>query len=242
MKLLNLKGKIVLITGGTRGLGAAMVQAFKQTGSKVIYTGTAPRSKALPNCQYWQLDLSDEKSLAAFAVRLRALPQLDVLINNAGTNVVEPIDRLQRANWDKIIQINLTGAMLLMREAASLMKRQRIKGRILNIASIFGIVSRAGRNSYSTSKAGLLGLTRTAALDLAPSGILVNALCPGFVLTDLTKRMLSPAERQALKKQIPQGRFGTEEEIAAAAVFLCSSLNTYITGHALVADGGASVQ
>ncbi len=239
---LSLKGKVVLITGGTRGFGRAMVEVFSQCGAVVIYTGTSSQMKPLKGTQYWPLDLSDESSLSVFVERLRKLPRLDVLVNNAGINVIEPIDQITREHWDKIVQVNLTGAMVLMREAAILMKKKRIKGRILNISSIFGLISRAKRNAYSATKAGLIGLTHASALDLAPSGILVNALCPGFVLTDLTKSILSKKDIALLKTQIPMGRFGTEEDIARAALFLCSDFNTYITGQTLVADGGVSIQ
>jgi 3-oxoacyl-[acyl-carrier protein] reductase len=108
----------------------------------------------------------------------------------------------------------------------------------VNVSSIFGLVSRSKRDSYSASKAGLIGLTRAAALDLAPYGILVNALCPGFTLTDLTRSILSKDEMKRLSSEIPLGRFAREEEIAASAVFLCSDLNTYITGQAIAVDGG----
>ena len=239
---LDFKGKVILITGGTRGLGFAMARMFHQAGGRVICTGRARNGHLAKEFEYWPLDLSEEKSLADFIKRLKVLKCLDVLVNNAGINVVEPIDHVTRADWDKILQVNLTGAMVLMREAAGLMKRRHIKGRILNISSIFGIISRAKRNAYSASKAGLIGLTRAGALDLAADGILVNALCPGFVLTDLTKSILSKSDIAGLKKQIPMGRFGTEEEIARAALFLCSGLNTYITGQTLVADGGVSIQ
>ncbi len=237
---LDFKDKVVLVTGGTRGLGAAMVQQFSAAGAKVIYTGTKAQ-KAMPKTQCWPLDLSDGHSIEAFIDRLRTLKRLDVLVNNAGTNIIESIDRINKTDWDHVLQVNLTGAMLLMKEAALLMKKNK-GGRILNVASIFGLISREKRNAYSASKAGLIGLTRAAALDLASEGILVNAICPGFVLTDLTKRMLSVKERAELIGRIPMGRFGKEEEIAHTAVFLCSPLNTYLTGQAIVIDGGVSIQ
>jgi 3-oxoacyl-[acyl-carrier protein] reductase len=240
---LNFKGKVVLVTGATRGLGYAMAIAFRKAGaSRVICTGTAAHGKLPKGLEYWPLDLSSSSSIAIFIGRLQALKGLDVLVNNAGINKIEPIDQLNIDDWNKIIQVNLTGAMIVMKEAAKLMKKKRIHGRILNISSIYGLISRAQRNSYSASKAGLIGLTHASALDLAPHGILVNALCPGFVLTDLTKSILSKADIANIKGQIPMGRFGTEEDIANTALFLCSDLNTYITGQTLVADGGVSIQ
>ncbi len=240
--LISFKGKTVLLTGGTRGLGAAMRDAFAGLGARVIYTGTAVGAKPKAGTVYWPLDLADAQSTSSFISRMRALKRLDVLVNNAGTNILGSIDRIQKDDWDKVLRVNLTGAMLLMKEAAVLMKKNKAGGRILNVSSIFGLISRERRNAYSASKAGLLGLTRAAALDLAGHGVLVNAVCPGFVLTDLTKRMLSGREQAQLVGRIPMGRFGREEEIAAAAVFLCSSLNTYMTGQTMVVDGGTSIQ
>ena len=237
---LSFKRKTVLVTGGTRGLGRAMAEQFKAAGARVIYTGTQQDPKPIAGCVFWPLDLSGEKSMEDFLGRLRALKSLDVLVNNAGTNIIAPIDRIDKKDWDQVLQINLTGAMLLMKEAAGLMKKNKKGGRILNVSSIFGLVSREKRNAYSASKAGLIGLTRAAALDLGPDGILVNAICPGFVLTDLTRRMLSVHEREGLAGRVPLKRFGREEEIASTALFLCSSWNTYITGQAVVVDGGVT--
>ena len=239
---MSFKGKTVLVTGGTRGLGAAMRDTFAGLGARVIYTGTALCGKSKAGIVYWHLDLADERSTAAFISRMRALKQLDGLVNNAGINILGSIDRIQKDDWDKVLQVNLTGAMLLMKEAALLMKKNKSGGRILNVSSIFGLTSRQQRNAYSATKAGLIGLTRAAALDMAPHGILINAICPGFVLTDLTKRMLSVRERARLVGTIPMGRFGKEAEIAWAAVFLCSSLNTYMTGQTMVVDGGVNIQ
>jgi len=186
--------------------------------------------------------LSDKTSTEKFISRLRKIPKIDILINNAGINVIEPIDELNQADWEKILKVNLTGPMLLTKEVAVIMKKNKTAGRILNISSMFGIISKAKRNSYSASKAGLIGLTRSSALDLAPYNILVNALCPGFTMTDLTASILSPAEIKRLSSEIPLGRFADEEEIAKIAVFLCSDFNTYITGQAIVADGGFTIQ
>ena len=239
---MSFKGKTVLVSGGTRGLGAAMVDAFAGAGAEVICTGTAARVRPRKGVVYWPLDLSDDKSTADCIRRMRGLKRLDILVNNAGTNIIEPIDRMDKDHWDCVLQVNLTGAMLLMKEAAVLMKKNKKGGRILNVSSIFGLISREKRNAYSASKAALIGLTRAAALDLAADGVLVNAICPGFVLTDLTKRMLSVKERTVLVNSIPMGRFGKEEEIAATAVFLCSPLNTYLTGQTVIIDGGVSIQ
>lgn len=241
--MINFSAKTALVTGGTRGIGRAMVRLLLSAGCKVIYTGTGNRDRSvIRGATYWQLDFNQPASVNSFLVRMRGLSRLDILINNAGINIIEPIDRLNRENWDKIIRVNLTGAMLLMREASRMMKKRRIPGRVLNISSIFGVISKSRRNSYSASKSGLIGLTRAAALDLARDKILVNALCPGFVLTDLTRSVLSTKEIRDLSFEIPLGRFAEEEEIARVALFLCSDSNTFMTGQALVADGGFSIR
>ncbi len=237
----NFKGQTALVTGGTKGIGRAIAGQLAKGGAKVIITGQSAVFKAPVGYVYWPLDLSDSHSVEVFLQKVARLQRLDILVNNAGTNIVEPIDEITLEHWTKVLNVNLTGAMLVAQQAAVLMKKRK-SGRILNISSIFGLISRARRNAYSASKAGLIGLTRASALDLAGHGIMVNALCPGFVLTDLTKRILSAAEQAQLKAQIPVGRFGREEEIAQAAAFLCSSSNTYITGQAIVIDGGVSIQ
>ncbi len=226
------------MTGATRGIGQAIADQLRSSGAKVICSGTNPSKSSHDGKQYWPLDLTDEKSLQDFIGRLKKLPSLDILINNAGINKIDPIDKISQGDWDKIIKVNLTGAMRLMQEAAAFMIKTKTAGRILNISSIFGIVSHAKRNAYSASKTGLIGLTRASALDLASHNILVNCLCPGFVLTDLTRSILSAEEIGDLSRQVPLARFGSEEEIARAAAFLCSDWNTYMTGQTLVIDGG----
>lgn len=238
-----MRGKVALVTGATRGIGKAIAEALIERGATVIGTGTGKATAAAKlRFIFWPLDLADEQSKKAFFERMRNLKQLDILVNNAGINVIAPIDRIDQGDWDKVVQVNLTGAMLLMKTAAALMKKNKTGGRILNVSSIFGIIAREKRNAYAATKAGLIGLTRASALDLAPHKILVNAICPGFVLTDLTKSILSVKERKALLERIPMGRFGLEEEIARTAAFLCSLENTYLTGQAIVIDGGYSIQ
>ncbi|MDD3296586.1 MAG: SDR family NAD(P)-dependent oxidoreductase [Candidatus Omnitrophica bacterium] len=236
--MINLSGKTALISGGTRGIGKAMVDLFASSGCKVIYTGTKNEEKNLSKDKiFMQLDLAQDKSVKDFFSRLSTLERIDILVNNAGINIIEPISEIENENWQKVLKVNLTGPMLLTREISKKMKRSG-GGKILNISSIFGIMSRQKRNSYSASKAGLIGLTKSSALDLAPYNIVVNALCPGFTLTELTTSILSKEEIEALKKEIPLGRFASVEEIARVALFLCSDLNSYMTGQVVIADGG----
>ncbi len=237
---IDFNGKTALVTGGTRGIGKSIVILLIDAGCDVIYTGTQKKpDESIDKASYKQLDLSDKKSIYQFIKNvLDDTKKIDVLINNAGINIIEPIDELKEENWQKILDVNLTGPMLLTREASKKMKKNNKGGKILNISSIFGCVSKAKRNSYSASKTALIGLTRASALDLAPYNILVNALCPGFTSTELTQSILSKEEIRKISKQIPLGRFAKAEEIAKTAIFLCSDLNSYITGQTLIVDGG----
>lgn len=230
--------KTALVTGSTRGIGKSIADLLAELGCRVIYTGTSEESKCKQGHTYLQLDLSDDESIAAFLKKLEDVPSIDILVNNAGTNKIDPIYELKQCDWDKIIKVNLTGSMLLTKEVSKKMISNKCQGRILNISSIFGLVSKAKRNSYSASKSAVIGLTRASALDLAPYNILVNVLCPGFTRTDLTASILSKQDMEDLCKEIPLERFANESEIAQTAVFFCSDLNTYITGQAIVVDGG----
>lgn len=222
-----------------------MVTAFCSSGYSVHYTGkTAMHATVCPvTANFMPLDLLDEDSVASFCRLMREGPlRPDILVNNAGINIIEPIDLLQDGSWESVIKVNLTGAMKLSRAAAKAMKEDGIAGHILNISSVWGVISKGGRAAYSAAKTGLIGLTRAMALDLAPDRILVNALCPGFTDTALTRTSLGVEGMEEIKKRIPLGRLACVEEISRAALFLCSSRNTYITGQTLVIDGGYSIQ
>lgn len=239
MITIDFTGKTALVTGGTRGIGREMVKLLVTAGCRVVYTGTKETDPdTVPGAKYLSLDLSEVASIERFLEKMRGLSELSIVINNAGINIIESIDELNQDYWEEVIRVNLTGAMLIMKEAALVMKKSNIGGKILNISSIFGVVSRAKRNAYSASKAGLIGLTRAAAMDLAKDNILVNALCPGFTRTELTASTLSGEEMKALAAEVPLGRFAEPCEIAKAAVFLCSDLNSYMTGQTMIVDGG----
>ena len=248
MKKLNMKidfsRKTAIVTGGSRGIGRSIVSLLLESECHVIYTGTKEQLESpIEKGRYERLDLSNEKSIERFMEEvISKTPRIDILINNAGINIIEPIDEIQDEHWEKVLTVNLTGSMRLMREVAKVMKKNSQGGKILNISSIFGVVSKAKRNSYSASKTGMIGLTRASALDLAPYNILVNALCPGFTLTELTMSILSEEEMNVLATEVPLGRFADVSEIAKIAVFLCSDLNTYITGQTIVVDGGVTAQ
>ena len=216
-------GRVALVTGASRGIGLAIASAFRGKGATVL----------TPN--RIELDLADRASLDSYLQRLD-LP-VDILINNAGINELAGIEEIDRDVWDKMIQVDLTAPLELSKWVAEGMGRRRW-GRILNISSIFSLVAKERRGAYSAMKAGLNGLTRAMALELAPRGILVNALCPGYVETELTKVNNSAEDLAQISRSIPLGRLAVPDELAKVAAFLCSGENTYLTGQTIVADGG----
>ncbi len=213
-----------LITGGSRGLGAAMASLLEDQGVEVI----APTRDVL--------DLSRMESIAAYIASEQG-KGFDIIINNAGINLLNELTHVKDEDWQIMLQVNLTAPMALIRGFSPYMKAQKW-GRIVNISSIFSLVTRENRSDYSATKAGLNGLTRTAAVELAPHGILVNAVCPGYVETELTFVNNSPEQLAAITATIPLQRLAQPHEIAKLVSFLCSEENTYLTGQTLVIDGG----
>ncbi len=240
---IDFTGKTALVTGSTRGIGRAIADQLSELGAKVIYTGTKRFSDvaAGEKNEYWQMDASDQASVNDIQSSILDLPKLDILVNNAGINGVDSVDGLVDEEWNSIIEVNLTTPMKLIRAATKVMKNAREGGRILNVSSLFGILGRPNRHAYTASKSALSGITRSVALELAREGILVNAIAPGFILTDMTKSMLGIERRKSLEDIVPIGRMGTEEEISRFAAFMVSDLNSYLVGQTIAVDGGVSV-
>jgi NAD(P)-dependent dehydrogenase (short-subunit alcohol dehydrogenase family) len=215
-----------LVTGGARGIGAAIVGELNSRGLNVL----APTRD--------ELDLARADSIERYieACQKQAV-RVDILVNNAGINIIEPLDRVSPEAWVSTLQVNLNAPFRLIQAFAPHMKERRW-GRVVSISSIFGIVARAQRAAYSTSKSALAGLTRTAAIELGPHNVLMNCVAPGYVETELTRQNNSPEELQRIAGTIPLGRLAQPEEIAKFVAFLCSDDNSYITGQVLVADGG----
>lgn len=220
--------RTVLITGGARGIGAAIAATLSARGCRVI---APPRS---------ELDLSSPASVEAYIAANRELA-VDILINNAGINVLRSIGEIDDASWQSMLQTNLSAALRLTQAFAPGMQ-SRGWGRILNVSTIFSLVTKERRAAYSMTKAALNALTRSAAVEFGPSGILVNALAPGYVDTALTRQNNSPEAIAAITATIPLRRLAQAEELARAAAFLVSEENTYLTGQTLVVDGGFTCQ
>jgi 3-oxoacyl-[acyl-carrier protein] reductase len=220
--------KCVFITGGARGIGQAIAKRFQEAGYEVI----APSRQ--------ELDLSSMDSLREYSTHHRTI-EADVLINNAGENKIRAIKDLALEDWQRMVSVNLTAPFLLTQLVTPYMERKQW-GRIVNISSVYSLVSRIGRAAYSATKSGLNGLTRAAALEYAEHGILVNALCPGFVDTELTRQNNSADQIEALRNQVPLKRLATTQEVANAVFFLGSELNTYLTGQVITLDGGFMAQ
>lgn len=242
--VIDFTDKIVIVTGGTRGIGAAIAQAFRENDAQVIATGTDQKfieqlnsASKTPNLIYQHLDFTSRNSVDGFLSYIRELGKIHVLVNCAGVNKIDLIEEIAEEDWDWINAINLKGPFLLTRSVARLMKNAGY-GRIVNIASIFGVVSKSKRAAYSTTKWGLVGFTKAIALDLASENVLVNAVSPGFVDTELTRKILGEDELNALIETIPMQRMAQAKEIAQTVLFLSSDSNTYITGQNIVVDGG----
>lgn len=214
----------VLVTGGSRGIGKAIVQKYEQEGYRVI----APCRR--------ECDLADAKSVEKF-VRSNQDEHIDIIINNAGVNDINLIDEIKDEELEQMMQVNLISPIRLIRGFVGNMKKNNF-GRIVNIGSIWAVVSKGGRTVYSATKYGIHGVTKTLAVELAPYNILVNTVCPGFTLTDLTRKNNDAEAIAKISHEIPIGRMAEPEEIANVVYFLGNEKNTYLTGQKITVDGG----
>jgi len=219
----------VLITGGSRGIGKETAELFARNGYDVL----APTRQ--------ELDLCDMESVDRF-VDSAAQLEIDTIINNAGINDINLLENVSDSELERMLLTNLISPIRLLRGLIPQMKKSSGCGRIVNIGSIWAVVSKEGRSIYSAAKNGLHGITNALAIELAGSGILVNTVCPGFTLTELTKKNNTPVEIEAISSKIPLKRLAEPKEIARLIYFLGSVENTYITGQKIVIDGGYTSQ
>ncbi|MCM8542591.1 MAG: SDR family oxidoreductase [Lentisphaeraceae bacterium] len=236
--------KNVLITGGTRGIGRAIAQAFTNSGANLIITGTTDeqtwqKKGDLTNSKYLQVDFTVALSRQAFFEKLEDL-KIDVCINCAGMNNIKPHGQCSESDYDQIHDLNLK-APYFVSQSVSRGMREAGWGRIINIASIWGVITKENRSLYTSTKTGLIGMTRTLAVELAPFNVLVNSISPGFTDTELTKASLSAEEKSELEGLLPVKRFASPDEIASLVLFLASDSNSYIVGQNIVIDGGYTI-
>ncbi len=243
--------RVAVVTGGSRGIGRAIAERLAERGCRVVVAGRQPdavqaavdaiRSRggvaeAIP------CDVTDEDSVAALVERTVAWAgALDILVNNAGAIVLRPHEQISLAEWRQVLDTNLTGAWLCSKHASPWLRRSH-QGRVINMASVSGVVGMPGRSVYGSSKAALIHLTRVLALELVADQVTVNAVAPGTVDTDLSRETfrLTPGLRESLLATVPAHRQGSLEEIVAAVLFLASPQAAYVTGQVLCVDGGMS--
>jgi 3-oxoacyl-[acyl-carrier protein] reductase len=233
-------GKTVVVTGASRGIGQAIARAFHDDGARVLGTRTGNVGAGSEDyCDEWVVaDFSDAAQIKACAERVRSI-EPDVLINNAGINKIAPFVDIVTEDFLAIQQVNVLAPLLLCQAAIPAMVRRR-RGHIVNVSSIWGKISKAQRASYSASKFAIDGLTVALAAEHAPDGVIANSVAPGFIDTDLTRRVLGDAGIQLLVATVPARRLGQVDEIARLVLWLSSDENTYLTGQNIAIDGGFS--
>lgn len=241
------ENRVALITGAARGIGATIALALAAEGTDIAVVDYGEKSAAEETLAkiaergvrvaYYRCDVSDFAAAKATAdAVVKDFGKIDILVNNAGVTADKLLVRMEEADWDRVININLKGCFNMIKHVTPYMMRKRY-GRIVSISSVVGLMGNAGQANYSASKAGIIGLTKTVAKEFAPRGVTANAVAPGFIKTAMTDA-LSEEQKQAMYKLIPLGKLGETEDIAEAVLFLVSDRARYITGEVLRVDGG----
>ncbi|HBQ38244.1 MAG: 3-oxoacyl-[acyl-carrier-protein] reductase [Omnitrophica WOR_2 bacterium RIFCSPLOWO2_02_FULL_63_16] len=246
---MSLANQVALITGGARGIGKEIATLFAREGADLalfdvnaqVLEQTASELRALGRrVEGLVVDVTDASAVEAAVLKvLDKLSKIDILVNNAGITHDGLIVRMEESQWDRVLDINLKGTFLCTRAVAKAMLKAR-RGRIVSIASIVGLIGNPGQANYAASKAGVIGMTKSVAKELATRGITCNAIAPGFIKTEMTDRLADEA-KQRLQALIPMGTLGEPRDVAQAALFLVSDAARYITGHVLVVDGGLAM-
>ena len=244
---MKIQGQVALVTGASRGIGREIALELARQGANVAvnYAG----NEALANEVVAEIEAMGQKAIAIrcnvanadevssmVKATIEQFGSVDILVNNAGVTRDNLLMRMKEEEWDAVLNTNLKGVFLCTKAVTRPMMKQR-KGRIINVASVVGVVGNAGQANYVAAKAGVIGLTKTTAKELAPRGINVNAIAPGFISTDMTEKLPDEA-KNSLLAQIPLSRFGEPGDIAKVAVFLASEDSAYMTGQTLCVDGG----
>jgi 3-oxoacyl-[acyl-carrier protein] reductase len=242
----ELAGQVAVVTGAGRGIGRAIALKLARSGADIAVVSRTAENSAKVAAEIRELggkswsyavDVSDAASVSAAAEKILAdAGRVDILVNNAGVTRDGLLMRMSDADWDTVLDTNLKGAFLFTKAFTRHLLKQR-SGRIINVASVIGLIGNAGQANYAASKAGLIGFTKSVAREFASRGITVNALAPGFIQTDMTSGLSDDLKGEVLKK-IPLNTFGDAEDIAAAALFLAGPGAKYVTGQVLAVDGG----
>lgn len=244
--LFALDGRVALVTGGNGGIGRTLALALRNAGANVVVGARrADRNAAVlaelgPTAAACELDVTSEASVErAMQATLDRFGRLDILINNAGTAHRASVMELERADWDRVMNVNLTGAFLCTKHAARIMKKQAA-GKVINIASAYGLVapSKGLLVSYTVSKHALIGLTRVNAVELAPLGIQVNAIAPGYFFTEINAELRGTPFEQAVTRRTPAGRWGETTDLVGTCLYLASAASSNVTGACISVDGG----
>lgn len=246
----SLSGKVALVTGGSQGIGESIAKALGAAGAHVVVAARSEDKAAAVaqaiaaaggSAEALRLDVADSASVSAgFKAVVEKHGKLDVLVNNAGITDDGLILRMSRESWDKVIATDLTGVFLCSQEAAKVMLKKRVPGRIVNITSVVGLMGNPGQTNYAAAKAGVVGFTKALAREIGSRGVTVNAVAPGYIETSMTGA-LNEDQKKALVGQIVLGRLGTGDDVAGAVLYLASDAAAYVTGTCLNVSGGLHI-